>query len=166
MRSKIAGVKKINILRWTVSVNTLLFVASIFVSIFVLNVPEFWFYFFCFFVGEYMLIKSYLYKTDSNFYLGFVLLFIGVFLGTNYFFEFTSLFYVIVSSFLLASFFTFVRYKQLFHLFICLILLVCMCLYYFYRQKMLNIYIFFALIILIVFIFSFIYVKIRLFKKN
>ncbi len=166
MRSKIAGVKKINILRWTVIVNSILFISSIFISIFVLNVPKLWFYFFCFFAGEYLLIKSYLYKTDSNFYLGFVLVFLGLFLTCNHYLAFTSLFNAIVNSFTLASFFTFAFYKQLFHLFLSAVLICCMVLYHFYRQNILNIYIFFALIILIVFIFSFIYVKIRLFKKN
>lgn len=139
----------------------MLFVCSIFISIFVLELPKLWFCFYCFFVGEYLLIKSHLYKTDSHFYLGSLLAFLGLILGLNYYFNLVSNFYVITGAFIYASLFTFFVYKDLFHLFLSVILAIVSFLYLLYRQNILNIYIFFAGILLIVFIFSFIYVKIK-----
>ena len=165
MASKIAGIKKINILRSIVIINAILFIASIFISIFLLQRPILWFYFFCLFVGIYLLIKSKLYKTDSNCYLGFLLFFVGLFFLINNFVVFTTNFYLVTSAFCLASLITFIYYNQLFHLFVGVMLLFTMLIYYIYRQNIINIYIFFALILLIVFIFSFIYVKIKISKK-
>lgn len=166
MKSKLAGIKKINILRGVVILNCLIFLATIFLSIFVFKANYLWFFFFCICAGNYLLVKSHLYNTDSNFYLGNVLLFLGLFFVLNHFYPFSSTFYLIVSAFVIGGVFTYIVYRQLFHLFVSEVLLLIMASYFAYRQNIINIYIFFGLIALFIFIFSFIYVKIKMHKKN
>jgi hypothetical protein len=165
VKSRVFGIKKINILKSIVIINAVLFVVSIFVSIFVLKNPKIWFYFFCTFVGFYLLVKSYLYKNDSNCYLGFLLLFVGFLLCFNEFFLIIEEGYMILFSFISASFMTFVFYQQKFHLFLSIILFLILGLLYMLGQNIINIYIFFGLISLIIFLFLFIYVKIKIRKK-
>ena len=166
MKSRIAGIKKINILRWVVITNFLLFVGAVLLSIFVLKAPYLWFVFFCFFVGCYLLEKAHLYNADSNFYLGSVLLILGCLFVANFFLNFSSTFYLICFSFIGGSLLTFLKYRQRFHLFVAMILLLVCLDFLLYRRNIINIYIFFGLIALIIFIFSFVYVKMKLRKKS
>ena len=166
MASKIGGIKKINILRGVVIANSMLFILSVFLSIFVLKASYLWFFFFCFFVGEYLLVKSYLYNADSNFYLGWLLLLLGASYLANHFLSFSSHFYLITTPFVFAGLLTFCKYKQYFHLFLSFLLVFVIIFYFMYRQNIINIYIFFALIVLFIFIFSFIYVRMRMQRKN
>ena len=165
MEGRIFGVKKINILRASCIVNFSFFVTSIFLSIFVLKVPKYWFDFFMIFVGMYLLTKSYLYKMDSNCYLGFLLLFLGALLFTNTYFNLDYVFIAIVLSFAVASILTYLFFKQKFHLVYGINFLFWCLDYYLFRQNYLNIYIFFVLIAIFIFIFSLIYAKMKIEKK-
>lgn len=165
MNSRLFGIKKINILIISVITNLTFFIGSIFLSIFYFSLPELWFFFFCIFVGFYLLTKSFLYKSDSNCYFGFLLLFLGVLLLINTILVDIYTFNAIVLSFSFASIFTFLFFKQKFHFFLGLIFFLWCISYMLYRHQFVNIYIFFILILSIVFIFSFIYAKIKI-KKN
>ena len=164
VKSRVLGIKKINALKFVIIKDTLLFVASIFISIFVLNKPEIWFFFFCIFVGEYLLVKSYLYKTDSNCYLGATILALGLFYLTNAFIPFGSDLFFILGSFAVGSIATFIFYKQIFQFFVSLIFITTILLEILFRQNLINIYIFLLLIMLNVFIFLFIYARMRIRK--
>ena len=162
MNSRIFGIKKINILITSVVFNALLFIGSIFLSIYYFHLPDLWFNFFCIFVGNYLITKAFLYKMDSNCYLGFLLLFLGSFLLINVMFFEIYTFNAIVLSFSLASIFTYIFYRQIFHLIYGFNFLLWCGVYVLYRQQFLNIYIFFAIILSIVFLFSLIYAKIKI----
>ena len=165
MQGRILGIKKINILITTCVFNACLFISSIFFSIFVLRRSEFWFYFFLIFVGFYLLTKAFLYKSDANCYFGFTLFFLGMFLFLNNYFSFDYLFIAIVLSFALSSLFTFMFFKQKFHLIYGINFLFWCLIYCLFRQKFFNLVIFFVLLLIFVFIFSFIYAKIKIVKK-
>lgn len=77
MNGRILSIKKTYILRATAILCVLSFIASIFMSIFLLNSPELWFYFFCLFVGIFQLVKGFLFRFDSCLYLGTLLCAIG-----------------------------------------------------------------------------------------
>ena len=164
MKAKILSVKNINVLRTIIMINAVLFVAAVLISVFVLNEPKLWFYFFCIAVGGYLIAKAYLYSSDSNCYLGCLLFLLGSFLILNHFLLFLYQFFVIVGAFVFASLITFIFFKQVFHFFLGLCLGILMVIYYFYRQNFINIYIFLALILINVFIFYFIYAKIKIRK--
>jgi len=165
MQSRLWGIKKINILIFVCVFNASLFFSSIFFSLFVLEKPDCWFYFFLFFVGLYLLTKSFLYKSDANCYFGFSLFFLGIFLFLNSLFYLDFLFIAIVLAFALSSVFTFIFFRQFFHLIYGLNFFFWCASYYLFRQNFFNLAIFFALIIIFVFIFSLIYAKIRIVKK-
>ena len=165
MQSRVFGIKKINLLKFVAVKNLLFFISSIFVSIYVFQIPKLWFDFYCFFVGEYLLTKAFLYKSDSNCYLGFLLIFLGIFLFLNTMLELNFLFIAIVISFALASLFTFLFSHQIFHLIYGMNFLFWCFFYVLFRQNIVNIYIFFVIIVSFVFLFSLIYAKIKVRKK-
>lgn len=164
MRSRIFEIKKINILRFVAIINFLLFLSSIFLSVFYFNMPQLWFCFFCQFVGFYLITKSFLYKSDALTFLGSLLLSLGIFLFFNFYFHNIDLFYAIVFPFAISSFVTSIFFKQIFQLFLFLIFAFVLIGYFLYRQNIFNIYIFFMIIFIIIFIFFLIYAKIQIRK--
>lgn len=163
-KNTLAGIKKINILRTSVILNLFLFAGSVFLAIYLFKIPKLWFFFFCIYVGNYLLTKSYLYKMDSMCYLGFLLVILGSLYLSNSFFAFADNPILIMGSFAIASLLTFCIFKQKFHLIIAIILLISMALCELYRQNFVNIYIFLSLILVNVFIFLFIYAKMKISK--
>lgn len=165
MQSRIFGIKKINVLRFVTIINLLLFIVSIFFSIYVLFIPKLWFDFYCVFVGTYLLTKAFLYKSDSNCYFGFLLLFLGAFLFLNTYFNLDYLFIAIVLSFCLASVMTYLFTHQIFHIIYGANFLFWCFDYYIFRQEIVNIYIFFVIMATFTFLFSLIYAKIKIREK-
>ena len=117
MKGRFLGVKKTWILRSIAVVNLLIFVGLVCLSVLQLKIPSLWFYSFCLCVGAYELAKGLMFKFDSAFYFGVLLLNIG-FSGFIFFLldlRSYAIFFIAVA-FILASILTFLVYHQKFHL--------------------------------------------------
>ena len=117
MNGRFWGIKKSFLLKAHAVLSFLLFVAFVFLSIYLFKKPTLWFYSFSLFLGDFEIFKSILFKLDSAFYLGVLLLGIGisgfVFLYTNT--MFFAPFYISLA-FIMASLMTAVVCGQRFHL--------------------------------------------------
>ena len=117
MRGRINGIKKTYILRFLSVALILLFIGFIFLNIFVLPFPTFWFFAFSFLLGIFEVSKSRLFKLDSGFYLGSLLIFIGI---SGFIFTLTKTnefwYLYLMFDFFLSSFLTFLVCGQYFHL--------------------------------------------------
>ena len=117
MRGRINGIKKTYILRFLSVALILLFIGFIFLNIFVLPFPTLWFFAFSFLLGIFEVSKSRLFKLDSGFYLGSLLIFIGI---SGFIFTLTKTnefwYLYLMFDFFLSSFLTFLVCGQYFHL--------------------------------------------------
>ena len=117
---------------------------------------DLWFYLFSLFVGAYLLSKFLLFHLDSSCYFGSLLFFIGVtgilrnLLGLDYFSV------LVFFSFALASFLTFLFFRQNFHLFIGNILTYEGIILYLFLVNIINFNVFLILNAILLFIFLFI----------
>lgn len=124
MRGRILSIKKTTILRLSFILNLLLFLTASVLTIFFYKIENFWFFAFCFFMGMFLITKSFLFKLDSACYFGAILLLIGFFYPFCQYFgilHFQSLF--VLLSFAFASFATGVLFHQPFQIAICLSLI-------------------------------------------
>lgn len=119
MRGRIFKIKKTTLLKLSFCINLLFYIIFTILSFICINIPNLWFFGFCFFIGVYLIIRSILFALDSSCYFGILLLCIGLF---NYY---SSLFDIInfgvvfvVLSFSIASLFTYYFFNQTFHLFL------------------------------------------------
>lgn len=112
-------IKKSTLLRSALLLFFFSFLTYIFVSIFVIRNSSLWFFGFCIFIGLFELVKSFLFRFDSSFYFGSLLLLVGIF---GHIFILTNLTvyspFFITLAFLLASISTFIFCGQKFHLII------------------------------------------------
>ncbi len=117
MRGRLGNIKKSFILNYLLLFFVAIFISLIFLNIYVIPYPTFWFYAFCLLTGLFEIIKSRFFKLDSVFYLGTLIFFIGlsgfIFLFTN---TFRYLHIYILADFFIASFLTFLVCGQKFHL--------------------------------------------------
>lgn len=117
MKSRLFGIKK-TIWLWFSSITLfLLFVATSLYCTLALKLPQLWFYCFCACFGLHQFFKSVLFRLDSCFYGGLVLIFVSI-AGFVNFLAWQSNYFccLILSAFVLASLVTFFVYKQKFHL--------------------------------------------------
>ncbi len=117
MNGRFLGIKKSFILKAFAMLAFLSFVAYIFISIFWVKNPTLWFFGFCLFLGGFELVKSMLFKFDSSFYLGSLLVSIGI-LGFVFHHTDTASYapFYIAIAFVIASVATFFFCGQKFHL--------------------------------------------------
>ncbi len=151
MNGRFLKIKKTTLLKLSFIINIILFIFSNIVFNIFYYIPNIWFYSFCFFIGNYLLIKSILFKLDSACYFG-ILLFL---LGTFYllvFFNNTLVFYpiYICLAFLCASFFTFYFYKQSFQFFLAISLFFVMMGALLYMLNLISLLFFLAILCVIV----------------
>ena len=124
-------------------------------SFFYLKIYNLWFYIFCFSVGIYLIMKSFLFTLDSSYYFGSLLFFVGIIGMLCKFFNLANVSVYFIFSFALASIFTFLRFKQFFHLIVGLILAYEGLILYFFLNLVINFNIFLVLNIILFFIFLF-----------
>ena len=117
MNGRFLGVKKTWLLRGIAVVNLLIFAGLVCLCVLYLKIPSLWFYSFCLCVGAYELAKGLMFKFDSAFYFGVLLINIGI-SGFDFFLldlRSYAIFFIAVA-FILASVSTFLVYHQKFHL--------------------------------------------------
>ena len=147
MRGRIFGVKKTTIMSISFYLAFLLIITSTLLSVFLLKNNFVWFFFLCLFCGLHLLVKAVLFHADSSCYFGSILFFIGGFGLIVHFcglFYFASVFYI--SAFALSSFFTFLFFKQVFHLWIAIAIIVSDIAWFFYKINLLPLWIFVAIL--------------------
>lgn len=123
MRGRILGIKKTSILACSFFVAFILFATATTLSVVLLKNYYLWFYFFVFFLGGHILVKSALFKLDSCCYAGFLLIFVGIsgFVALlTPLTDFLSFMFFLSAS--LASIITFIFFKQRFQLSIAILL--------------------------------------------
>ncbi len=151
MRGRIFTIKKTTILRLSFIVNLLFFIASSLISFLVIKDYNLCFFMFCFFIGFHLIIKSILFKFDSSFYFGALLLFIGIFyvycLLLNIL-PYYSLF--VVLSFSLSSYLTGYVYKQIYHYYLSFSLFFVNIGLLLYLINLISVWIFLAIILTVV----------------
>lgn len=125
-------------------------------SIFYIKNYYLWFFIFSFFVGAIELTKSWLFKSDSACYLGWVLFLLGLAGFFAYFFNLDYKYFYILSAFGGASLLTFFFTHQKFQFFIGVLLVVSAILAFLYSNKIINLAIFLAIYLSFLFIFSFV----------
>lgn len=148
MEGRLFGIKKSLLLSLLAMANFLAFLSYIFVSIFYLKSPVFWFFAFCIFVGVFELCKSMLFKYDSCLYLGSLLLFIGIF---GFVFSYTNAtayapFYICLA-FVLASVCTYMFTEHNFHLIIAFSILFVQAYCLLYVKNLITLPILFAFLV-------------------
>lgn len=167
MRGRIFGIKKSYIL-----LSLLVFVCAVFlstslVSIFVFNLYYLWFFIFCLCCGVFQLVKGILFRFDSCFYFGVLLLLVGgigfytTFSGDVYF---QSVYYIL--AFAIASYFTYVFFNQKFQLYLSILLYFADLIWLFVKIKFISLGIFLALLFTSVLLFILIYTIINMLSKR
>ena len=148
MRGRILGVKKTYILRFLIVALFLLFTIFVFLNIFVIPYRTLWFYAFSFLLGIYEVSKSRLFKLDSGFYLGSLLIFIGI---SGFVFTLTKTdsywCLYLLADFFIASFLTFLVCGQYFHLIFDFSLLFIIIFTSFYTFSLITLPIFIAFLV-------------------
>lgn len=158
MQGRIFGIKKSYILIGLLVLLSSIFLATTLLTILVFNLYYLWFFIFCLCCGLYQFAKGILFKFDSCFYFGVLLLFVGgigfyvTFSGENYF---QSVYYIL--AFASASYFTFVFFNQKFQLYIAILLYFATLFWFLAKIKIISIPIFLALILTSVLLFILIY---------
>ena len=119
MKGRVLNIKKTTILRLSFILSIILFVsASVLGGVF-LEDKNTWFFFFCFFVGCHLLIKSALFHLDSSCLFGHVLFYIGIFYFYCIWFDIIKFLPVfILLSFAVGCFFTHCIFDRPFQLFL------------------------------------------------
>lgn len=147
MTGRFLGIKKSIILRWLAVLFILLFAVLVYCSISVFEKPEIWFFSFCLCLGLFEIAKSFMFNLDSAFYFGILLTFLGV---AGYVFTFTNTqHYVsvfILSTFALASLFTYSVTEQRFHLIIAFSLFFVAIYCFLYLKSLITLPIFIAFV--------------------
>lgn len=119
MQGRLAGIKKSYLIRISAILLLFVFIVSVLLDIYLLNVAELWFFSFCLCIGLFELVESFLFHFDSAFYFGSLLSLIG---SSGYIFTFPEIskfaVFFVALSFLIASLLTSIVYKQKFHLII------------------------------------------------
>ena len=113
---KISGVKKTYILRSSAVICFVSALLLIFLSLFLHNVKDEWFFIFCFFCGVHQIIKGILFNSDSSSYFGSSLFFISILLliALNFNIPYHEVFYFFALG--LASLYIFLKYHEKIHL--------------------------------------------------
>ena len=154
MEGRIFGIKKSYILTAFFAISVALFVSLSLLSIFVYKLDFMWFFIFCLCTGGYQLLKGVLFKFDSAFFFGVLLLFIGgsgvyaFFMKQSYF---QSVYYIL--SFSSASYFTYAFFDQKFHLYLSILLYFATILWFLTKIKIISVLIFVAILLSSVLIF-------------
>lgn len=117
MEGRVFGIKK-NIVLLIVAISMFFcFITLLFLSIFLFKIPSLWFFSFCGCVGVFELTKSFLFKIDSSLYLGSLLCLVcAAGFVTLLKKDTTYLPILIPACFCIASFVTFLFYRQNFHI--------------------------------------------------
>lgn len=119
MQGRFLTIKKSSWLALSLILNATFFIVSSFLSIFLLHQYDYWFFFFCFFVGLHLIFKCLMFRFDSCCYFGTLLFFIGFFYFYCSFFEISRFYSVfILFSFCIASYITSFFYYQPFQFFL------------------------------------------------
>lgn len=153
---RINNVRKTFILKIDAWINTVLPLFFILLTIFYFERYDLWFFIFSFFCGSYLLLKAFLFKSDSSLYLGSLLLFIGLF---GFFVNLFSLKYEVVfmlGAVAFASLGVFVFFKQFLHLILAFMFMYEAFLNYLFLSNSINLTIFLTLNLILLFIFLFI----------
>lgn len=117
MNGRVFGLKKTWLLRGFAVLCLLVFMGFVCFCVLYLKIPNLWFYSFCLCVGAYELAKGVMFKFDSAFYFGILLLNIGISGFNFYLLDLRSYaVFFIALAFILASISTFLVYHQKFHL--------------------------------------------------
>lgn len=119
MTGRILGIKKSFILRTLSILMLFAFITSTYFTTKIYQIYDLWFYNFCLALGIVQLVKSILFKIDSSFYFGTLLILVGI---SGYIFWLTqtidyAIFYISVS-FMISSIALAIYYKQRFHIII------------------------------------------------
>lgn len=117
MNGRFLGIKKSIILQTTAFVMFFSFVTLLFLSIFVFQKSELWFFFFCLCTGIYEIIRGFLLGIDNSTYLDTTLILVacvGIFTLETGTVQYMSV--LIPSSFCVSSLVTYIFYRQKFHL--------------------------------------------------
>ena len=147
MRARVFSIKKSTLLSLSLAVNTIFFFFFFVLSVLFLKNYNLWFFIFCFFIGLHLINKSLLFKFDSSCYFGVLLLFIGLLYFLAFFFNIMYIYSVFVaSSFSIASFSTYVFFKQSFQLFLALSLFFVTIGLLLFVLKLISVWIFVAII--------------------
>ena len=152
MKGRILGIKKTYILSAILLLTSIICIVGSVLSVFIYKLDYLWFFIFCLCAGVYQFIKGILFKLDSAFYFGISLIGVGItgFYGTfQYIYQ--SVLYIL--SFSSASFFTFVYFRQKFHLYLSILLYFITIITFLFKIKIFTIVIFVALIVVSVLIF-------------
>ena len=124
MRSRFLSIKKSNWLIISAVLNLVIFLSLSIVCFVVLKLYNAWFFLFCINVGCHLILKGLLFKFDSSFYFGTVLLLVGALYFYSLGLDILHLYPVfILLSFSFASFITFLIFRQPFQLFLSLSLI-------------------------------------------
>lgn len=169
MRGRILGVKKSYILLSLLILLIATFLSTSLVCIFVFELYFLWFFIFCLACGLFQFVKGILFRFDSCFYFGVLLLMIGgigfytTFSGNVYF---QSVYYIL--AFACASYFTFVFFNQKFQLYLAFLLYFVDLSWLFVKIKFISLGIFLALLLTGVLLFILIYTLLNILsnKKN
>lgn len=168
MQGRILGIKKTSILTFVFVLSCAITIALSLLTIFLYKNYYLWFFIFCLSFGFFELIKGLLFKFDSAFYFGILLLSIGgVGLWTNLSGKtyFQSVSYILC--FAMASYFTFALFNQKFQLYLSLLLYFACILWFLVKINILSWGIFLAIMLAIVLIFILIYSLVqRYLNKN
>lgn len=154
MQGRILGVKKSYILTSMMVVLSATFVALTLVSILLFNMYYLWFFIFCACCGLYQFLKGVLFKFDSAFFFGVLLICIA---GVGFYVQFSgkqyfeSVFYIL--AFAVASYLTFIFFQQKFHLYFSIMLYFVSFEWLLTKIKVLSIPIFVAICVASVIIF-------------
>lgn len=167
MRGRIFGIKKSYILTTALVLLVALFVAFTLLTTLVYQLYYLWFFIFCLCCGIYQFLKGILFRFDSAFYFGVLLLSVG---GVGFFTTFSQFaFYqsvLYILCFAIASYFTFVFFSQKFHLYLSLMLYFVTLFWFFVKIKVISIAIFVAILSASVLIFIVVYTLIIRFGKK
>ncbi len=167
MRGRILGIKKSYILLSLLVLVCAVFLSTSLVSIFVFDLYYLWFFIFCLCCGLFQFVKGILFRFDSCFYFGVLLLLVGgvgfytTFSGFAYF---QSVYYIL--AFMIASYLTYVFFNQKFQLYLSILLYFVDLTWLFVKIKFISVSIFVALLITSVILFILIYTLINILSKR
>ena len=119
MQGRILTIKKSSWLTLSLILNVFFFIVCSLLSFALFNQYNYWFFFFCFFIGLHLILKSMMFKFDSCCYFGILLFFIGFFYFYCVYFEILRFYSVfILLSFCISSYITSFFYYQPFQFFL------------------------------------------------
>lgn len=166
MRGRILGIKKSYILIAALVLLAVTFLTLTLLTILLFKQYYIWFFILCACCGVYQLLKGTLFRFDSAFYFGILLLSVA---GTGFYCTycnsyFQSLYYIL--DFAIASYFTFVFFGQKFQLYLGILLYFVALFWLFFKIKFISIGIFVALTCISVVIFILYYSLVNRWAKK